>query len=168
LHIPCFLVGLVGIERESLDIFGGGGSQILHFCYRYAQHFEIFAGISVLAPCVEIPLASFFLSALLFSLFKTQIFSHWPVSVLLPHHWIWADPFTGAAHEASGSSSHKCCSCWSCCLVTDQITGHMVIKTLEVSRFWPEGGQNVVGALTLIGMASTKHIFIFFFSRAAL
>jgi len=39
-----------------------------------------------------------------------------------------------------------------------QITGYMVIKTLEVSRFWPEGGQNVVGALTLIGMASTKHI----------
>ena len=39
-----------------------------------------------------------------------------------------------------------------------QITGHMVIKMLEVSRFWPESDQNVVGALTLIGMASTKHI----------
>ena len=57
----------MGIDRESLDIFGGGGSQILHFCYRYAQHFEIFAGILFWPPVLRFHwLLFFFFSALLF------------------------------------------------------------------------------------------------------
>jgi len=108
----------------------------MHFCYRYAQHFEIFAGISVLAPCVEIPLACFFLSALLFSLFKTLGSFHiglfqycfntieygqdQSLEQLMKPVVVQA---TNAAHVGHVA------------LQQTQITGYMVIKTLEVSRF---------------------------------
>ena len=95
----------------------------------------LFAGILFWPPVLRFPLASLFLLCFAFFPFKTQIFSHWPVSVLLPHHRVQAGPFAEAALRASGIYYHEYWSCRSCCFAQTQTNGHVVMKMLDVPRF---------------------------------